>query len=162
MHQSNRFYDDLQKCPSLLQREIHSTIPKRCLYFARRGTELLDWVVCSCHSRSRRSLQQGSQSKRLPGLLYRFPSMPHQPVKERASQQAPPPWPACAPLSRLDPLHLGALIKSGAPIGAPRQPTRALSSAFSLDVIRMPTRAPCRLDTLTSTFPEGLRCFLMI
>jgi hypothetical protein len=118
---------------SLLQRKLHSTMPKRCLYFPCRGTEILDWVAPSCHSRNRWSVQQGGQSSTdVPRNKRQHPGQP------------------VPPLSGLNLLQFGALIKLGPPIGAPRRPTGALFSC---------PKHSASLGTLTSIFPEGLKCF---
>jgi hypothetical protein len=72
---------------------IPQAIPNWCIYFGRRGTEILDWAVSSCHTRSRWSLQTSGSF--VPVFLAR----PHQPVNERPRNKRPPPRPWAAPRS---------------------------------------------------------------
>lgn len=146
MPQSKRPYDDCHKSPH---------------FYSRNSTARCQRGVYTFRVVAQRSLI-GLPPRATPetvGLFNRnesrvfctgIPSTPDQPVNGRCSQQAPTPWPAGAPLSGLNLLQVGALIKLGPPIGAPRQPTGALFSC---------PKHSASLGTLTSIFPEGLKCF---
>lgn len=150
MHQSKRPYDDCHKSPRDCSRNSAARCQRGVYTFRVVAQRSLIGLPPRATPETVGLFSRGVNRDESRVFCTGIPSTPDQPVNGRSSQQAPTPWPAGAPLSGLNLLQVGALIKLGPPIGAPRQPTGALFSC---------PKHSASLGTLASIFPEGLKCF---